>query len=260
MRCSEIITRLELLSPPSFAEEWDNVGLLVGRMDQEISSVYIALDVTDKVIEEAIHCGADMIITHHPLIFKELKSLTEEDFISRRVRKLIGEDICYYAMHTNFDVLGMADAAAEELNLANMQVLHTTFEDDISKEGFGRYGQLPRTMTLQACAEYVKKQFGLASVLVYGDLHTMVDIAAICPGSGKDFIEDAIKVGADVYITGDVSHHAGIDAVARNLMVIDAGHYGIEKIFIPYMKDFVKKQMPGVRVFTEEIKNPFVVV
>ena len=260
MRCSEIITRLELLSPPSFAEEWDNVGLLVGRMDQEISSVYIALDVTDKVIEEAIQCGADMIITHHPLIFSGLKSVTEEDFIGRRVRKLIGEDICYYAMHTNFDVLGMADAAAEELSLANMQVLHTTFEDDISKEGFGRYGRLPRTMTLTECAQYVKKQFGLESVMVYGDLHTMVDIAAICPGAGKEFMEDAIKVGADVYITGDISHHAGIDAVAQNLMVIDAGHYGIEKIFIPYMKDFMKKQMPGVKVFTEEIKNPFVVI
>ncbi len=260
MRCSEIITRLELLSPPSFAEEWDNVGLLVGRMDQEISSVYIALDVTDNVIEEAIQCGADMIITHHPLIFSGLKSITEEDFIGRRVRKLIGEDICYYAMHTNFDVLGMADAAAEELSLANMQVLHTTFEDDISKEGFGRYGRLPRTMTLRECAQYVKKQFGLESVMVYGDLHTMVDIAAICPGSGKDFMEDAIKVGADVYITGDISHHAGIDAVAQNLMVIDAGHYGIEKIFIPYMKDFMKKQMPGVKIFTEEIKNPFVVM
>ena len=88
MRCSEIITRLELLSPPSFAEEWDNVGLLVGRMDQEISSVYIALDVTDKVIDEAIHCGADMIITHHPLIFKGLKSLTEDDFIKTTTQKI----------------------------------------------------------------------------------------------------------------------------------------------------------------------------
>lgn len=260
MRCSEIITRLELLSPPSFAENWDNVGLLVGRMDQDISSVYIALDVTDKVIEEAIQCGADMIITHHPLIFSGLKSITEEDFIGRRVRKMIGEDICYYAMHTNFDVLGMADAAAEELALANMQVLHTTFEDDISKEGFGRYGRLPRAMTLQECARYVKKQFGLENVLVYGNLHEMVEIAAVCPGSGKDFMSDAIKVGADVYITGDISHHAGIDAVAQNLMVIDAGHYGIEKIFIPYMKDFMKKQMPSVKVFTEEIKNPYVVI
>ena len=260
MRCSEIITRLELLSPPSFAENWDNVGLLVGRYDQEITSIYLALDVTDKVIEEAISCGADMIITHHPLIFSGLKSITEEDFIGRRVRKLIGEDICYYAMHTNFDVLGMADAAGEALNLCNMQVLHTTFEDDISKEGFGRYGALPRTMTLRECAEYVKKQFQISNVLVYGDLNAMVDVAAVCPGSGKDFMEDAIKVGADVYITGDISHHAGIDAVAQKLMVIDAGHYGIEKIFIPYMKDFVKKQIPGVKVYTEEMKNPFVVV
>ena len=72
MRCSEIITRLELLSPPSFAEDWDNVGLLVGRMDQEISSVYVALDATDKVIEEAVQNGADMIITHHPLFFKPI--------------------------------------------------------------------------------------------------------------------------------------------------------------------------------------------
>lgn len=260
MRCSEIITRLELLSPPSFAEEWDNVGLLVGRMDQEISSVYIALDVTERVIEEAVQCGADMIITHHPLIFSGLKRITEEDFIGRRVRRLIGEDICYYAMHTNFDVLGMADAAAEELRLSKMQVLHTTFEDDISKEGFGRCGELPRTMTLRECAELVKKQFGLSSVSVYGDLNEMVEIAAICPGSGKDFVEDAIKAGADVYITGDISHHTGIDAIARGLMVIDAGHYGIEKIFIPYMKDFMKKQIPGVKVFTEEIKNPFVVI
>ena len=229
-------------------------------MDQEISSVYVALDATDKVIEEAVQNGADMIITHHPLIFSGLKSITEEAFIGRRVRKMIGEDICYYAMHTNFDVLGMADAAAEELHLANSQVLHTTFEDDISKEGFGRYGKLPREMTLGECAEYVKRKFSLEHVMVYGDLRTVVNIAAICPGSGKDFMDDAIKVGADVYVTGDVSHHMGIDAIAQGVCVIDAGHYGIEKIFIPYMKDFLKKQMPGIKVFTEEVKNPFTVI
>lgn len=260
MRCSEIITRLEILSPPSFAEKWDNVGLLVGRCDQEISSIYIAVDATDKVIEEAVLNGADMIITHHPLIFDGLKSITEEDFIGRRVRKLISENICYYAMHTNFDVLGMADAAAEEMELSNSQVLHVTYEDDISKEGLGRYGKLPRAMTLGECAEFVKRKFSLSSVAVYGDLRTVVDIAAICPGSGKDFVEDVIKVGADVYVTGDISHHTGIDSVAQNLMVIDAGHYGIEKIFVPYMKDFLKKQMPGIKVFTEETKNPFIVI
>lgn len=260
MRCSEIITRLEILSPPSFAETWDNVGLLVGRRDQEISSVYVAVDATEKVIEEAIHNGADMIITHHPLIFKGMKSITEEDFVGRRVRKMIQEDICYYAMHTNFDVLGMADAAAEELELSNPQVLHTTYEDDISKEGFGRFGKLPRTMTLGECAEYVKRKFSLPNVTVYGDMRKVVNIAAVCAGSGKDFVEDAIQVGADVYITGDISHHTGIDSVAQNLMIIDAGHYGIEKIFVSYMKDFLKKQMPDVKVFLEETINPYLVI
>lgn len=260
MRCSEIVTRLELLSPPSFAEEWDNVGMLAGRLDQEIASVYIAVDATDKVIEEAVANGADMLITHHPLIFQGMKRINREDFVGRRIRRLISEDICYYAMHTNFDILGMADAAAEEMKLSNFQVLHPTFEDDISKEGFGRYGKLPKRMTLSECAEYVKNCFSLKNVLVYGDLRTPLDIAAICPGAGKDFVEDAIQVGADVYITGDVSHHTGIDAVAQGLMVIDAGHYGIEKIFIPYVKEFLKNQVPGIKVFTEEICNPFTVL
>lgn len=260
MKCSEVITRLEILSPPSFAEKWDNVGLLVGRRDKEIASVYVALDATDKIIEEAVHNGADMIITHHPLIFGGLKSITEEDFIGRRIQKLIRNDICYYAMHTNFDVLGMADAAAEELGLRNPQVLHTTYEDDISREGFGRFGKLPQMMTLLECAEYVKRKFSLTSVNIYGDLHKKVQTAAICGGSGKDFVEDAIHVGADVYITGDISHHTGIDSIAQNLMIIDAGHYGIEKIFIPYMKDFLKNQMPDVKVFLEEATNPFFVI
>ncbi len=260
MRCNEVIERLELLSPVSFAEKWDNVGLLVGRMDQEIASVYLAVDVTDKVLEEAVLNGADMIISHHPLIFDGLKRITEEDFIGRRVRKLIEENICYYAMHTNFDILGMADAAAEEIKLVNSQVLHTTYEDDISKEGFGRFGKLHRPMTLLECAEFVKRRFLLENVTVYGDLRKSVEIAAICPGAGKDFIEDAVAVGADVYITGDISHHAGIDAVARDLMIIDAGHYGIEKIFIPYMKDYIKRQMPQIKVFTEETDSPFRVI
>lgn len=260
MRCSEIITRLELLSPPSFAEEWDNVGLQIGRMDEEITGIYIAVDATDAAIEEAVHAGADMLLTHHPLLFKGLKSVNEEDFIGRRVRKLIQNDICYYAMHTNFDVLGMADAAAEEMNLSASQVLHVTFEDDISKEGIGRYGKLPRMMTLKECAEYVKQRFSLQGVRVYGDLRQMVDVAAISPGSGKSVIDSALQAGVEVLITGDIDHHEGIDAVARDMAIIDAGHYGLEKIFVPYMKDFLHRQVPGVKIFTQEPRNPFVIV
>lgn len=109
MKCSEIIRVIEASYPREAALDFDNVGLLAGRTDREVSRVYIALDATDAVIEEAAAWGADMLITHHPLIFSPLKRVTDEDFVSRRVLKLIQNDISYYAMHTNYDVLGMAD-------------------------------------------------------------------------------------------------------------------------------------------------------
>ena len=148
MRCSEIITRLELLSPPSFAEEWDNVGLLVGRLDQEISSVYIALDVTDKVIDEAIQCGADMIITHHPLIFSGLKKVTDGDLVGNRLIKLIQNDISYYAMHTNYDVLGMAELSGLKMNFKDPEVLEVTVCEE-KPEGIGRIANLSEAVTLK---------------------------------------------------------------------------------------------------------------
>ncbi len=135
MKCYEIIDKLESLSPTEFAEEWDNIGLLAGRRDKEVRTVYIALDATDDVIEEAVRLGADLLLTHHPLIFKKMSRVNTDDFIGRRVCELIRNDISYYAMHTNFDVMGMADAAADELSLKDRRVLDVTYEDDISKEG-----------------------------------------------------------------------------------------------------------------------------
>lgn len=111
MECKKVIEILEKQSPKSYACDWDNVGLLVGREDKEIQKIYIALDATDEAIEEAIANGADMLLTHHPMIFKGMKRVTQEDFIGRRIIRLIQNDMVYYAMHTNFDVMGMADLA-----------------------------------------------------------------------------------------------------------------------------------------------------
>lgn len=260
MKCSEIIEKLETLSPKSFAEEWDNIGLLAGRRDKEVATVYIALDATDAVIEDAVRVGADMLLTHHPLIFKKLSRVNTDDFIGRRVYELIRNDISYYAMHTNFDVIGMADAAADELGLENRAVLNVTFEDEISKEGCGRVGHLQEHMSVEALAGLVKQRFHVPNVRVFGDLGDIVEVAAVMPGSGGSYIRDAINAGADVMITGDIDHHEGIDAVAQGLTVIDAGHYGIEKLFIPYMEEFIKRELPGLRVYKAEFCEPFVTV
>lgn len=117
VECGTVIKSLEQLCAPVFAENWDNVGLLAGRRDKEVGKICIALDATDAVVEEAVRKGADMLLTHHPLIFSSMKKINTDDFIGRRLVKLIGNDISYYAMHTNFDVMGMADAAADEIRL-----------------------------------------------------------------------------------------------------------------------------------------------
>ena len=260
MKCCEIIEKLETLSPVLYAEEWDNIGLLAGRRDKEVRTIYIALDATDEVISEAVAVKADMLLTHHPLIFKKLGRIDTEDFIGRRVWQLIRTDISYYAMHTNFDVMGMADAAADELSLTDRQVLNVTYEDDISKEGCGRVGRLAKRMSVSDCAELVKKQFKVPNVRVFGDPGDIVEVAAVLPGSGGDYIKEALRAGADVMITGDIDHHEGIDAVAQGLTVIDAGHYGIEKLFIPYMEEFLKRELPELSIYKADIREPFVVL
>ena len=180
-----------------------------------------------------------------------------DDFIGRRLVRLLQNDICYYAMHTNFDVVAMAQAAADELGLTDTRVLSVTFDDGNKKEGIGRYGKGERIMSLAEWAAYVKEVFRLKYVNVYGDLEMPVETVAVCPGSGKSVVKDAVAAGADVFITGDVDHHMGIDLAAQGVGVIDAGHYGLEKIFTPYMKDFLKKEIPSIQIHMAEEKNPF---
>jgi len=260
MKCKEITEKLEQLSPLSFASSWDNVGLLVGDKEKEIHRILVCVDVTDDVIDQAIHRGADMILSHHPLIFKGVKRITEDDYVGRRVLRLAQNKICYYASHTNFDVMGMADAAADELSLSKCEVLQITYEDEISKEGFGRIGMLERTMTLLECAEYVKQIFGIEAVNVFGNLDENVSKVAVSPGSGKSMIEDAVAADVDVLITGDIDHHDGLDATLRGLSIIDAGHFGLEKIFVPFMEQYLKREVQSVEVIRARQGCPFEVV
>ena len=130
MQCKEIIQVIEATFPRTAALGFDNVGLLAGRSEKEVSRIYLALDATDVVIDRAIKEGADMLITHHPLLFSAVKKVTDEDFITRRIVKLIQNDISYYAMHTNYDVLGMAELSGKIMDLQNGEVLDVTYTDE----------------------------------------------------------------------------------------------------------------------------------
>ena len=257
MKAGEVIRILEEQSPLSFACDWDNVGLLAGDREKEVQKIYIALDATDEAIDAAVGAGADLLLTHHPLIFKGLKRVVAEDFIGRRIIKLIQNDMAYYAMHTNFDVVGMADLSAAMLGLQDASVLDVTAVVGGKQEGIGRVGILLEPMDLRHCAQFVKAAFGLSQVQIFGDGGTLLKKAAISPGSGKSEIGNAIAQGADVLITGDIDHHDGIDAVARGLCVIDAGHYGLEHIFIGYMAKYLKERCKGTEIFVHPLQMPF---
>ena len=160
-------------------------------------------------------------------------------------------------MHTNFDVMGMADAAADKIALTDRQVLDVTRETDREKEGIGRVGKLQKAMSLKECAELVKHSFALDYIKIFGEKNRIVERAAICPGSGKSVIQKSVLGGADVLITGDIDHHEGIDAMAMGLSIIDAGHYGLEKIFVPVMEEFLKRECGELVVFRAREQNPF---
>ena len=247
--------------PKSLAVDWDNVGLLVGDEEAEIRKVLINLDVTDAAVERAVKEGADLILTHHPLLFRPLKTVTEQDFIAARVRKLIRNDINYYALHTNFDIAGMADQNAVDLSLREPEVLEElgTYEDGRAY-GLGRIGLLPEEMTLKELAGHVKDVMKLDAVRVYGDPERKVLRVGVSSGAGKSAVNDALRKHADVLITGDLDYHTAIDADARGLAMIDAGHYGTEFTYISFMEKYVKEKFPELDVLTMQIVQPYHIV
>ncbi len=242
MKCAQIIEALEMLSPREYACDWDNVGLLVGRRDKEVKKIMIALDATHEVIKRAVAEKTDMLITHHPMIFSAIKQVNDDNFITEKVLMLAENGISYYAMHTNFDIVGgMAQLACgpQYMNLSETAPISC---EPGQTQGLGRYGRLPIPMTAMQVAEQVKKCFGIPFVMLYQSpelTDKVYDRIAVLPGSGKSEMKKVVRDGYELYLTGDYTHHEGIDAMDMGLTVLDATHYGLEHIFIHFIKDYL---------------------
>lgn len=266
MKCSEIMDVLDMLAPKRCACDWDNPGLLAGRREKEVKKILLTVDVDERAVEKAVREGVDMIVSHHPLIFKAVRHVTDEDFIGRRLVTMIQSDISYFAMHTNFDSAPgcMADVVAERLGIVFGAPLEEMGEENGVSYGIGKIGVLKAPMNGRAFAKQIKEEFGLPYVTVYGSElweEEPVKVAATCPGSGGSMIQEALQKGAQVLVTGDISHHAGIDAEAQGLMIVDAGHYGLEYVFMDYMENYLWEQLEGqVEVVKMPIRFPAVVM
>ncbi|MCL2254626.1 MAG: Nif3-like dinuclear metal center hexameric protein [Lachnospiraceae bacterium] len=253
----DLLKKLHNLSPLEYALEYDNTGFQIGYNDKEIKKICLATDATLNVVEQAITGEADLLLTHHPLIFEPLKQITSEDIIGRRIIKLIRSDINYLAMHTNFDVIGMADYAAEIMNLTDPQVLYVTCRNAEKDEGIGRYGGLETPVILKECAQNLKQLFNLDTVRVYGDSTKIIRTVAISPGSSGGVLPHALKAKADLLITGDIKHSMAVEANAHGIALIDAGHHALEKIFVPFMNHYFTRETPEIEVFAANEPNPF---
>lgn len=248
MKCKDIIRMLEELAPPSYACGWDNPGLICGRKEKDVKKVLVALDATKKAVEKAVELGVDMIITHHPMIFSAIKQVNDDSFIGDKVLTMAENGICCYAMHTNYDIAGgMAEICGAKMELLNPEPFEVTGEMDDRLVGIGQVGRLPEAMTLAECARKVKAAFGLSNVLVFGDLNRQVEVAAVSPGSGRSMLKEADKKNVDVLITGDIGHHEGLDSMDMGFAVIEAGHYGLEQVFIGHLCEYIESKTSDVK-------------
>ncbi len=267
---ADIIKILEEIAPVSLAESWDNPGLQVGRRDWPVKKVMIALDATRDVMSHASEKGADMLVTHHPLLFRPLKSIDLSTPIGEIIGNAIRNAISVYSLHTNFDSAedGLNDELAARLGLKNntvLAVMETSSSMPKAETGLGRIGDLQERTDLASLCRTIKKNLGLDSIRMIGDPHQTVCRVAICTGSGGDLLGHFYESDATVFITGDIRYHDARDAEERGRALIDIGHFGSEHIMVRQLGNRLSKIFgnthPDVDVLTCEIeKDPFVVL
>lgn len=253
---SEITELFNGFAPEYLAESWDNPGLLVGEENAEIKKILVALDATDEVVSEAVEMGADLIVTHHPMIFGSLKKINDSTNLGKKIIKLIRNNICVFAMHTNLDIAfgGVNDELAKILGLKNIGVLAESCMQNDVPNGLGRYGDIEET-TLGEFAEKVKEKLGLDGIRIVGEKDRIIKKAGLCTGSGMEFMADAVKKQCDVYITSDIKYHDSQKALEDGIALIDATHYGSENIIVPVIKKFLNEKAPSAKVFESRVNG-----
>lgn len=242
MRVEDIIAIMEQIAPPELAEEWDNIGLLYGDRKKKVQKLLVALDATTAVLQEAERIGADMIVTHHPLIFKPLASITSPFLL-----KLTSTQIPVFCAHTNLDAAtgGVNDALAERLSLQN-----------IERHEMLRTGEVA-AVSLEEWIEHVKNKLQTSAVRVAGDLHKTVRKVGVLGGSGGDFIALAKEVGCDVLVTGEASYHQAQTADESDIALIAAGHFETEQPVVEKLVKTLTQNLQQVAVFASSQTNPY---
>ena len=262
LKVSEAVERISENFPESIQEDYDNTGVQVVFSDEIVKGIYICLDADIDTINDAIRNGCNLIISHHPVLFRSIRKIISDDAHSRSIIKLIDNRVSLFAMHTNFDKI-MYYYLSERAGFDRGSVLIKQGYIDEHELGFGSLVSLKNKITLKELIETLKKNLDLDYVIYSGDLSANIESAAFLNGAGGGSIEKVISTSKpDCVVTGDVGYHHVKYALDNNVCVVDAGHFGTEIIFKKLLAECIK-DIINVRdiavniVISSSEKNPF---
>ena len=246
MKIKTITSYLESFAPLSLQEDYDNSGLIIGNEDAEVLGVLICLDCTEAVLDEAIKKNCNLIIAHHPIIFKGLKKITGRNYVERVAEKAIRNNISIYAIHTNLDnvPVGVNKKICDKLGLANCKILLPSPKGEglgVRSVGSGMIGTLSTPSTEISFLNKIKKTMKASSVRHTALLGKKVSKVAVCGGSGSFLLSEAIRQKADIFVTADFKYHQFFDA-ENKVLIADIGHYESEQFTKELLRDLLMEK------------------
>ncbi len=262
MKIIKVLQALEQFAPLPLQEDYDNAGLQIGLTDAEVSGALLCLDVTDDVVDEAINLGCNLIVAHHPLIFRKLSRITGEDCVQRTVMKAIENHICIIAMHTNMDSAegGVNYKIAEKIGLHDVHFIGRQHTADGVSGGEGVMGTLSEPVAAADFIDMLKRVFDVDCVMANQLLHRPISTVALCGGAGDFMLPEAARLKADAFVTGEMHYHQYFGYEQR-LQIAVIGHYQSEQFTNEIFRDIIQGACPGVRCHLTQINtNPIIYI
>ena len=257
MKIKEVIKALERFAPLPLQESWDNAGLQVGLTEAEVSGALLCLDVTEQIVDEAVSKGCNLIVSHHPLIFRKLARLTGEDYVQRSVMKALANGIVILSMHTNMDNArgGVNFKIAEKLGLQNVRFMNPRTIDGVEC-GSGVIGEWENPIAVDDFIIMLKKRFGVECVETNQLLRRPIKTVAMCGGAGAFLVDEAVAAGADAFLTGEMHYHEFFGR-EQQIQIAVIGHYQSEQFTSEVFRDIIVSECPGVKCcIAETCTNP----
>lgn len=255
----DISKEIEEFAPKFLKEDYDNVGLMVGDDQKAVKRVLLSLDCTNEVIKEAIELNCDLIINHHPLLFRKPSNIVKGDLVGDKIITLIKEDIALYSCHTNLDSAkgGINETIVNILGFNSSKIIEPIDSRDYKDGGIGRIVKLEKEMTISEIISLVKEKLDIKNMRVVRGCEK-VKVIAIINGSGQDFFHKAKNLGADCIITGDTTYHFASDFKEMGISILDPGHFPTEYIIFLKTLEFLKEKFKEVEfIASKQSKDPY---